>query len=202
MPLIHRRPGMCVHGAPRSSLRPVPAPSLCSTTAARFGASHRLPMVPHRQGVVPGVGGVVVKGALRTMVMGPLAAQKGDMVVEVPGGPNMIIMGMMGAEAWRHGDGHHNRRGRIRPSPPRRVGGKSGDEGDPAGDDEDESKSLGSMWKDFKDNVEEKYKGRRRLRHRVVKGSRPREQEYRKRTRSRPRRPRRDRGRPAQPSKS
>lgn len=54
---------------------------------------HACPIV---KGVVPDVGGVVAVGALRTFVMGSLAARKGDMVVEVPGGPNMIIMGAMG----------------------------------------------------------------------------------------------------------
>ena len=68
---------------------------------------HTCPIV---KGLVPDVGGVVMKGAVHTMVMGSLAARKGDMVVEIPGGPNMIIMGAMGAGGpggsadWRRGE--------------------------------------------------------------------------------------------------
>lgn len=51
---------------------------------------HACPVV---KGVVPDVGGVVMKAAVKTIVMGSFGARKGDIVTEIPGGPNPIIKG-------------------------------------------------------------------------------------------------------------
>ena len=54
---------------------------------------HACPMV---KGTVPDVGGLVLVGAVRTLIGGVPVARKSDIVVEVPGGPNPIVMGMAG----------------------------------------------------------------------------------------------------------
>ena len=51
---------------------------------------HACPIV---KGVVPDVGGVVAVGSPTVLINGMMACRMGDMVVEVPGGPNPIVMG-------------------------------------------------------------------------------------------------------------
>jgi uncharacterized Zn-binding protein involved in type VI secretion len=51
---------------------------------------HVCPLV---SGVVPHVGGVVVKGSTSVLINGFPAARQGDQVMEGGGGPNAILMG-------------------------------------------------------------------------------------------------------------
>jgi uncharacterized Zn-binding protein involved in type VI secretion len=51
---------------------------------------HVCPLV---SGVVPHVGGVVVKGSTSVLINGYPAARQGDQVMEGGGGPNAILMG-------------------------------------------------------------------------------------------------------------
>jgi uncharacterized Zn-binding protein involved in type VI secretion len=51
---------------------------------------HACPIV---KGVVPDVGGVVMVGCPTVFVNGMMASRMGDMVVEIPGGPNPIALG-------------------------------------------------------------------------------------------------------------
>lgn len=69
---------------------------------------HACPIV---KGVVPDVGGVVMMGSPTVFIDGMMACRMGDMVVEIPGGPNPIVMGcptvmigMVGAGAPRTPD--------------------------------------------------------------------------------------------------
>jgi uncharacterized Zn-binding protein involved in type VI secretion len=51
---------------------------------------HACPIV---KGVVPDVGGVVMMGSPTVLINDMMACRVGDMVVEIPGGPNPIVMG-------------------------------------------------------------------------------------------------------------
>lgn len=67
---------------------------------------HACPVV---KGVVPDVGGMVVMGSPTVFINFMMACRSGDMVVEIPGGPNSIVMGcptvMIGPSAGGGGGG-------------------------------------------------------------------------------------------------
>ena len=52
-------------------------------------------MCPIVKGVVPDVGGMVMMGSPTVLINDMMACRVGDMVVEIPGGPNPIAMGCM-----------------------------------------------------------------------------------------------------------
>lgn len=49
-------------------------------------------MCPIVKGVIPDVGGVVMMGAMQSIAEGMLIARQGDEIIEIPGGPNPIIL--------------------------------------------------------------------------------------------------------------
>ena len=51
---------------------------------------HVCPIV---KGLVPDVGGVVMAGSTTVMIEFQMACRAGDLVVEIPGGPNVIVAG-------------------------------------------------------------------------------------------------------------
>jgi uncharacterized Zn-binding protein involved in type VI secretion len=53
---------------------------------------HACPIV---KGVVPDVGGMVMMGSPTVLINDMMSCRVGDMVVEIPGGPNPIVMGCM-----------------------------------------------------------------------------------------------------------
>ena len=53
---------------------------------------HACPIV---KGLVPDVGGVVMKGSTTVLIDFQMACRIGDQVIEIPGGPNPIVMGEM-----------------------------------------------------------------------------------------------------------
>jgi uncharacterized Zn-binding protein involved in type VI secretion len=53
---------------------------------------HACPIV---KGVVPDVGGMVMMGSPTVLINDMMSCRVGDMVVEIPGGPNAIVMGCM-----------------------------------------------------------------------------------------------------------
>lgn len=90
-PLAARVIDMTSHGSPL-------APGIGSTDVMIGGFPawralmdfHACPIV---KGVVPDVGGVVMMGAPTVFIDGMMACRMGDFVVEIPGGPNPIILG-------------------------------------------------------------------------------------------------------------
>lgn len=64
-------------------------------------------LCPFVKGVVPDVGGMVLLGSLGVYTNNFMQARVGDIVVEIPGGPNPIMMGQMNVLV-----------GEIMPAPP------------------------------------------------------------------------------------
>jgi uncharacterized Zn-binding protein involved in type VI secretion len=90
-PLAARVTDVTTHGSPL-------APGIGSTNVLIGGLPawraamdfHACPIV---KGLVPDVGGVVMVGCPIVMINDMMACRMGDMVVEIPGGPNPILMG-------------------------------------------------------------------------------------------------------------
>ena len=91
MPAAARVGDMTSHGTPLSPGPGSPNVLIGFLPAWRTVIDfHACPIV---KGVVPDVGGFVVVGSPTVLINFQMACRVNDMVVEIPGGPNPIVMG-------------------------------------------------------------------------------------------------------------
>jgi uncharacterized Zn-binding protein involved in type VI secretion len=90
-PMAARVGDLTGHGTP---LAPgIGSPNVLIGGMPAWRATADMHLCPIVKGVVPDVGGVVMVGAPTVLINNMMACRMGDMVVEIPGGPNPIAMG-------------------------------------------------------------------------------------------------------------